>query len=229
MGILVYTHLLSKRKSRCENMNYKEMEELFIYERLNNDLGYEILSGTNNIMLSAPHSVSQIREGKVKTGEYRTGLIVKLLKERTASHSIYKTACLQDDANYDDIDSCKYKENLISYIENHDIAYLFDFHISAPSRHYDIDIGTAFGVNIQHDEKLLEVVTNILKKYYENVLIDDTFPASYRNTVSATLARENHIPCLQIEINWNQLNTFEKVEKFLTCMEEVVKDVENNK
>ena len=209
-------------------MDYKEMEELFINERLNNDMGYEIIVGSNNIMLSAPHSVSQFREGKVKTGEYRTGLIVKLLKERTASHSIYKTACLQDDANYDESDSCKYKENLISYIENNDIAYLFDFHISAPSRCYDIDIGTAFGVNIQNNEKLLEVVSNIFNKYYENVLIDDTFPASYRNTVSATVARENYIPCLQIEINWNQIDTFVKVEKFLTCMEEVVKDIESN-
>lgn len=209
-------------------MDYKEMEELFINERLNNDLGYEIVTGSNNIMLSAPHSVRQFRDGKAKTGEYRTGLIVKLLKERTTSHIIYKTACLQDDANYDEIGKCKYKDKLINYIEINDIAYLFDFHISAPSRHYDIDIGTAFGVNIQNNEKLLEVVINIFNKYYENVLIDDTFPASYRNTVSATVARENHIPCLQIEINWNQIDTFVKMEKFLTCMEDVLKDIYTN-
>jgi len=199
---------------------FREIEDSFIYEKYGDSNGFIIENGKNSIVLSAPHSVSQIREGSNKIGEYRTGLIVKKLGKITKSHIIYKTKNLNDDANYDE--QCNYKCSLENYIKQENIKLLLDFHISAPDREYDIDIGTAEKNNIHSRTDLLDIIVLILEEKYDCIVIDHTFPASYPHTVASTISRETDIPCFQIEINWKLIENQEKTNNFINIFCKII-------
>ena len=49
---------------------------------INSSSCFEIKQGLGNVMLSAPHSVNHLRNGKVKYADMHTGTIVKYLGEK---------------------------------------------------------------------------------------------------------------------------------------------------
>lgn len=176
------------------------------------DKGIMIFNGEIPILLSAPHSVEQTREGKLKYGEGRTAPLVQFLHEKNGCFSVFKTMNLNDDANYDDKNY--YKEELINIIRKYNIKLLLDLHIMAPNREHNIDIGTGFGVNILHRDDLLELVKrNFALDSIDRVRVDYMFNASFENTVSATISRECQIPCFQFEMNWKLLDDTSKDNK----------------
>jgi hypothetical protein len=205
---------------------YDEIEQNFIKELYDNEAnGYKIEKGNGKIMLSSPHSVSQIRNGKTKIGEYRTGLIVKEINRINNNSVIYKTKNLNDDANYDS--KCKFKNRLLEYLNsNKDIKMIIDLHISSDKKEYDIDIGTGNGNNICHRQDVLELMVNKLKSIYTNTYVDNTFPASYKHTVSSTVSRILNIPSFQIEVNWKNINNYNKTELFISTIIEMVNDLD---
>ncbi len=207
-----------------KNISYEEIEDYFINERESSSLGHKIESGENPILLTAPHSVTHIREGRPKTGEFRTGLIVKLLGELSSCHIAYKTKNLSDDANYDA--NCSFKDDIINYINRNNIKLVLDFHISKPEREYSIDIGTGKGKNIKGRSDLLTCIREGLDSRYENVVVDHTFPASYANTVSATVARKANIPAFQIEINWKIIEDYNAMDEFIDCIINIIHKLE---
>ncbi|WP_085506029.1 hypothetical protein [Thalassobacillus devorans] len=191
----------------------KLIEKRFINENLTETTHYEVKAGTAPIIISAPHSVPQLREGSVKQGEFRTGVLALLLNKHLGCFSIYKTRNNGDDANFDE--SCEYKEALIETIKENQIELLIDLHIMSPKREADIELGTGYGKNISNNTYLIERCTASLKENgIENIVVDENFPASYPHTVSATIARECNIPCIQIEMNWRVLDTEIGVESF---------------
>lgn len=204
--------------------SYQTIEEEFAYEKYEDEKGHRIEPGENKIILSAPHSVSQIRKQSHKIGEYRTGVIIKELYKLTKCHIAYKTKNLNDDANYDE--NCAYKSELINYIKKNDIKLLLDFHISSPGRDFDIDLGTGYGNNIHNRMDLLQIIKGLLKKKYKSVMVDDTFPASYQHTVSSTVSKQVGIPAFQIEINWNCINDHKKVRDCINLFEKIIKEIE---
>lgn len=189
--------------------------------------GIAVFKGEIPILLSAPHSVEQTRDGKLKYGEGRTASIVQTIHEREGCFATFKTMNFQDDANYDDRNY--YKDELISIVKNYDIKLLLDFHIMEQSREHNIDIGTGVGKNILNREDLLQIIkrdfeTNAIGK----VEVDYLFSASFKNTVSASISRECHIPCFQIEINWGLLDeTLEgnMLENIIDAISKIIKDL----
>lgn len=195
---------------------YHEMEINIMEEEFSTTPDFEIRSGNSKIMLSAPHTVPQLRRGKIKQAETRTGIIVHELHEKLACPIIYKTQSLDDDANYDKI--CKYKTALVGYIREQRINLLLDFHISAPERPFAIDIGTGEEKNIMGRFDLRDTLYQSLSEQYKPTLIDGFFAASYPHTVSATIARQAKIPAFQLEINWQQISDFNRTERFIKSM-----------
>ncbi|GGC83509.1 hypothetical protein GCM10007216_12670 [Thalassobacillus devorans] len=192
----------------------KLIEKRFINENLTETTHFEEKAGTAPIIISAPHSVPQLRERSIKQGEFRTGVLSILLKEHLGCFSIYKTRNNGDDANFDE--KCEYKEALIETIRQNHIELLIDLHIMSPKREADIELGTGRGENISHNTYLIERCINSFKENdIENIIVDENFPASYPHTVSATIARECSIPCIQIEMNWRVLDTENGMESFL--------------
>lgn len=210
-----------------DNMNtldYEKLEKIFIEERDINAKGHKIVRGQNAIILTAPHSVSQIREGNVKVGEFRTGLIVKLLAKLSSCHIAFKTKNLNDDANYDAI--CDFKTDLVKYIKEENIKLVLDFHLSKPKRDFSVDIGTGYRANIINRLDILHLIKEDLETIYQDIKVDDVFPASFIHTVSSTVAREANIPAFQLEINWNIVDDYEKMDIFIEKILEIINKLE---
>jgi len=187
---------------------YKEFS--FIEHNLKNrlierDKGIAIFQGKIPVLLSAPHSSEQTREGKIKSSESRTASIVQYIHEKEACFGAFKTMNFNDDANYDK--ESYYKNELIKLIQDNKLKLLYDLHIMAPEREHCVDIGTGLGRNILFRNDLLEILRNNFNFYsVDRVKVDYMFDALYENTVSSTISKKCGIPCFQIEINWNLLD-----------------------
>ncbi|WP_078430206.1 hypothetical protein [Alkalihalobacterium alkalinitrilicum] len=196
----------------------------FINEDLCIDNHFIFLEGTGATLVSAPHSVPQIREGLEKRAEYLTGVLTHFLHERTGCHAAYKTKNNQDDANYDKTNP--YKDMLREKVEHHEIRYVLDLHIMSDQRPHSFDIGTGRGRNIQHQIELGETIQAFfLKHQFENVKIDHIFTAGFAHTVSSTIARTCGIAAIQIEINWRFLKLERNATDFyriLDCLTEII-------
>lgn len=203
---------------------YQQVEAQFIEEDFKNPDGHEIIDRQKKILLSAPHSVTQLRHGQEKTGEFRTGVIVNELGKQLDYPTVYKTKNLNDDANYDP--ASPYKTDVLNYVQQHDIKLLLDFHISKPERAFSFDIGSGRGQNILGREDLIQAIITSLKENYPSVKVDDTFPGSYPYTVSAIISKHAHIPAIQIEINWNIIDTFEKTHELINHMVQACQKLE---
>ncbi len=145
---------------------------------------YRVLSGNNCVLLSAPHSVNQIRSDDVRDAEKYTGAITRYLSQKTSSYAIFEVFTHADpnsDINHN------YKDAVVNLIENFDIKILLDIHSSTFSDDTDIDIvtnnrETLCGMDslidklktlaIKHDVKIDE--HNVPNKDKENEIIGAT-------------------------------------------------------
>jgi hypothetical protein len=206
------------------NKKITQYENFFIYEESNDLIGHIIIKGSNKILLSAPHSVTQTRNGSSKIGEFRTGVIVKILTEKTNCNGIYKTKNLQDDANFD-VNS-PYKSDLVKFIEKNDISLVIDLHIASPKREFDIEIGTGHGKNLLDRKDIYGLINKTLKREYKKVQTDKLFSASFEHTISSSVARITGIPTVQLEINFSIIQSDEDLKKFIIFMRNLINDLE---
>ena len=100
---------------------------------------YRVLSGNFPVLLSAPHSVNQIRGDDVRDAEKYTGAIVRYLSRATNSYGIFELFT-HADPNYDT--NHDYKNAIINLIETYNIKLLLDIHSSTFKDDTDIDIVT---------------------------------------------------------------------------------------
>ena len=215
------------KENNNEPVDFDELEKIeqsFLSENIIGEKDYILEEGNLKILLSAPHTVKQLRNGKIKASESRTGIIIMLLRKILSCPIIYKIRNENNDANFDEESS--YRDELIDFVTKRKIGCVLDFHISAPSRPYSIEIGTGYGENIRGRKDLLEIIVEELKKVYNNITIDSIFPASYANTVSATVGKKAKIPAFQIEINWSIISDYNKMIKFVDCLVKIIETLE---
>lgn len=174
-----------------------------------------VLEG-NNILISAPHGVSQVRLGKHKNSEIGSLATALYLKETTGSSLIVKTKNNDDDANFD-INS-EYKNSIRKLAKSKKINYILDIHGLAENRQCDVNLGTHLGKNIENNVNLLLELATELKTNGFFVSIDQPFMAG-NQTISAQMKKEfPELWSLQIEINCgitNKEENFEKYQKLL--------------
>ena len=179
-------------------MNYSDYLAYFISQE--ERPSFRLLEGQGQVLISAPHSVEQTRKGKIKYGEYQTGILAGLLHDKLDCPIIVKTHNCHDDANFDE--QSPYKESLCQYVIDNGIKYVIDLHQLAPQRTENIDLGTGHGKNIKVAPFLSYVVkTHFESRGIEKITIDKLFDASYPFTVSSFIANKCNIACIQIEIN----------------------------
>ena len=104
---------------------------------------YKIEPGRVPVMLSAPHAVNQVREGRAKPGEYLTGAIACHVARVTGAHVIYAARSCGRDPNFDALDDNPYQRSLVDYVRGHGIRVLIDLHGCAATRPFAAEIGTA--------------------------------------------------------------------------------------
>jgi hypothetical protein len=219
----------------CYNRNMEKLtfnkfinrRKTFLNQNQFND--HTIMSGTNNILISAPHGVPQVRLGKHKFQEPGSLSTALHIYDKTNSFIIAKTKCNNDDANFDE--ASEYKNNIKKLIKEHKIKYVLDFHGLASHRDCDINLGVHLGKNIKTNVELFNKLHYNLIKAGFKVSIDQPFMAGAR-TISGTTANEfEDVWSLQIEINCNITNrkeNFDLNKKMLKIFIDWINKINNN-
>ncbi len=161
---------------------------------------YELLDGTGNMLISAPHAMLQTRNGSIKSAERFTGMLCRMMHDRIGCPVIYKTRHLRDDANHDPVSD--YRDALCRYVKQHNTGFVLDLHQMKPERDTDVCIGTGYGRNLMGKTDLTGIVLDAFRERgVKRISVDDPFPAIGPNTVSATVASRCHVPAIQLELN----------------------------
>lgn len=191
-------------------MKYSQFEKIrkTILSKHKNDDNFYI-KGTNNILISCPHAVSQTRLGKLKVAEIGTLSFGYFLAQQTGSHYIVKTKNNFDDANFDAVSV--YRENMKKIIKENDIKFIFDIHGLSKSHEIDLNFGTNHGENVKNDRELFEsLIKGVKNDFFYS--IDNPYSGGYA-TISGYFSREFGVWTLQVEINCGITNEPKNVGK----------------
>ena len=192
----------------------------------NCELDHIVVEGTNNVLISAPHGVSQIRLGKYKLPEIGALATALLIKQETNCFFIAKTKNNNDDANFDEVSP--YKTSIEDLIKNNNIKYIIDFHGLDSKRECDINLGTHLGNNIKNDESIFNKLYQSLIENNFVTQIDQPYMAGSK-TISGSMANKYpNVWTLQIEINCgitNKPENFHKLEKLITILTNWIKSI----
>lgn len=205
-------------------MNFREIERKsanYLAQQFDVGAPHYFLLGSNPVMFSAPHTVEQFRNGRVKFHESHTAILAELLHVQAGTHAIIKQRNLMDDANYDD--HSPFRDDLNRYIKAHNIQLLIDLHIMKESYEPHIELASGNGHNILHNWALIDTFINIGKQYKLNKIVTDVnFLALNPNCVASHISSKCHIPAIQLEINWGLLKREETFFLLLAYFKYVV-------
>ena len=167
---------------------------------------YELLEGRGHVLISAPHAVLQTRNGSIKCAERFTGMLCRLLHERTQRPVIYKSRHLYDDANHDPISD--YRDAMCRYIKQHAIRCVLDLHQLSPERPMELCICTGKGKNLLGHAEMVEMMKHAFQEEgIRSITTDDPYDASNPHTVSSTVVHRCGVPCVQLDLNTRLLMT----------------------
>lgn len=199
-------------------MNFNSLHTIrrkFVEENKNND--HVVGLGKNNILISAPHGVSQVRLGKHKFSEIGSLATLLYLKNHTKCFTISKTKNNNDDANFDEISP--YKSSIQKLIDKYNIKYVIDIHGLAKNRQCDVNLGTHLGENIKNNLEIFEKLYQNLTDNDFTVCIDQPFMGG-ANTIAGSVVKNNSkLWSLQIEINCSITNQKENFAKYKLLLE----------
>ena len=209
--------------------------KLFEYEKLFSQNSYkgdleaenqvEFIKGTGdiNILISAPHTTTQIREGKVMTADVYTGSMALLLQEYTGAHLIY-SKFEGEDGNY--VIGGTYKEKIGEIIKDYEIDLVLDIHGADRTRDFDLDIGTNFGETVR--DEWVELLKTILSNNgIENVYTNHTFHASSKGTVTHHTWNHYNTEAIQLEFNRDFRDPVNDIESYNKALKSLILFVEN--
>ena len=170
---------------------------------------HQIVPGTLPVIFSAPHAVSQLREGRIKPSDDYTGALALAAARIAGCHAIVASRYDDCDPNYDPLSECTYKQALVEHVRTRGIRLVIDVHGVPSASPCAIEIGTADGATegplpgIGARAKALfeERLTPYLAKYDKRIALNERYGARGGNTVTRTLARECGIAALQLEIS----------------------------
>lgn len=172
---------------------------------------YRVLSGNVPVLLSAPHSVNQIRGEDVRESEKYTGAIVRYLSRITNSYAIFQMFT-HADPNLDE--GHDYKNAVVNLIETYKIRLFIDIHSSSFLDDTDIDIVTNNHESLCGMNMLVNKIRNLGVEY--NVSIDEkNFPnENKRNEIIGVTSLICGIPSIRIVINNKKLDIINNEEDF---------------
>lgn len=183
---------------------------------------YRVISGGNNVLLSAPHSVNQIRDDDVRDAEKYTGALVRYLCNSTSSYGIFEIFTHADPNN--DIES-DYKNAVINLINTYNIKLLIDVHSSKFKDNTDIDIVTNKRETLVGRNELFDKLKELGVRY--NLKIDENNVPNkdMENEIISVSSLLCGIPSIRVVINEEKLDVMvneEKATKIVNLLEEFI-------
>lgn len=194
------------------------------YGRLGEGRNFETHEGSVPVLVSAPHAVKQLRNGRMKLQDGMTGGIVEYLAERFKLYRITRIWSANDDPNFaDDERSAAYREEVARIIETAGIEWVFDIHGCRDEHGFDMDIGINNGGNLACGREEIEELVDFWRDEGLDVRIDERFRAARLNVVSNYAHRRTGVNCLQVELAGSVRKGNEKMERFLRGFERTLK------
>ena len=183
---------------------------------------YRVISGSIPVILSAPHSVNQIRDEEVRNAEKYTGALVKYLSSKTNCYCIFELFT-HSDPNSDLKSQNDYKNAVINLINNYKIKILIDIHSSLFTDDTDIDIVTNKRESLCGANILIDEIKRLSSKY--DVTMDEHNEPNKEkeNEVITTSSKICNIPSIRIVINNKKLDVETNEEKF-TLIEKLLEE-----
>lgn len=164
---------------------------------------FELLPGCIPVIITAPHSTMPFREGHLRFSDGGgTASLAKALHESTGATVLFTVFASPSDANF--YDDNEFKRALSRAIYEKRPILLLDIHGSAPTRPYDIDLGTINGRSLLAHDGLLDDLIDTLQQGGMSQISTNFFSAG-RNSTVTKFASERGVPSIQLEINSNWL------------------------
>lgn len=160
---------------------------------------FRYFPGEIPVLVSAPHAVRHVRQKKIKVSDEYTGSIVYLLNKLIGCHALATIKLYGGDPNVDS--PCIYKDKIVEICKKEKIRFVLDIHGAARNHDFDIDLGTHGRATLLAQSKIQETFEDNFLRFGIKKISKDYFAASGVNTITNFVARELHIPSIQIEIN----------------------------
>lgn len=199
----------------------KELDDFFMKEKGAESFVIKRGERFPNILVSAPHAVSQTRDGKYKYSETFSGVLATCLHENLGVSIICKTKNVGDDANWDE-EGNEYKKAIKEFCEKNQVYIVFDLHGFAKNRENEINLGTYYGKTMFGDNSLLMLFYQTLNAHgIKKIVLDHPFNAGIK-TVSSYVSSQLGIKAMQIEINSKFKKHYPKeIKRFLDIFEKI--------
>lgn len=186
---------------------------------------YRVLSGNIPILISAPHSVNQLRGDDVRDAEKFTGSLARYLSSATGSYAIFQLFT-HADPNFDS--DHNYKNGIINLVEVNNIKLLIDIHSSTFKDDTDIDIVTDNRITLLGNSNIIDNLKEIAIK--NNVKVDENnIPNKDKeNEIISVVSLICGIPTLRLVINNKKLN-LDNIDSFTNIVNTIKEFIINYK
>ena len=191
------------------------------------DQSLVVKQGIIPVIISAPHTTKQIRNGREKEADVYTGALALLLHEITGFHVILNTK-LGEDPNY--ILGGHYKEVLGEHCLNHEVEMVIDLHGAALNRTFDVDLGTSNGKTLSKQK--LDSIMDRFQEAHIEATVDKRFTASHPGTITYHSSNALKMEAVQIEINRKYRNPRRELGLFtvmVECLSGIIEMLTNGK
>lgn len=164
---------------------------------------YRVLSGKIPVLLSAPHSVNQLRGDDVRPAEKYTGALVRYLSNLTDSYAIFQLFTHADPNNDE---NHNYKNAVINIVETYNIKLLIDIHSTSFKDDSDIDVVTNLRGTLGNELQLVDKLKLIGLK--NDVVIDENNKPNkeVQCEIISVVSLVCGIPAMRIILNSNKLD-----------------------
>ncbi len=172
---------------------------------------YRTLSGNIPVLISAPHSVNQLRNDDIRDAEKYTGALARYLNGATNSFAIFEIFT-HADPNNDGFHL--YKNAVVNLIEAYNIKLLLDIHSSTFKDDTDIDLVTNLKTTLCGETHLIDKIKELGIKY--NVKVDENnVPNKEKeNEIIGVTSLICGIPSIRIVINNKNMDLDNNYDKF---------------
>ncbi len=174
----------------------EKRKEIDLLENMNFSEDFTIIEGYMPVLLSAPHTMNQLRDdGTIKASEPYTKALALYLQKKLNCSCFVKNFDTGIDSNSLVMED--YKKELINFIKTKNIKLVLDLHGASSKRDFDVELGTLN--NLSADFLTIKDLKNtLMENGITNISINDPFKgggitkAVYSNTL---------VDVIQIEIN----------------------------
>ncbi|WP_147805287.1 hypothetical protein [Alkalicoccus halolimnae] len=162
----------------------------------------------STVLITAPHTVTQMTNEETRPAQIYTGALIQLLHDYTGAHVLYTIQSSADPAFYE---GAPIKEEMRVLAEEEEFELVIDLHGAAESRNFHVHIATG------EEEYISPLEAETLAAYlYQNdigrVVKDETVPLDYSRTLAEFASSELSIEALQLEIHADYRNPREDLE-----------------